>query len=525
MQQPSLISSATDIEVLLPGNDNQWQLVRDKSVVNSGKYYAYNESGVKELIGGPGAGFGNISGGGILNFIPKFSPNGTNIIDSSLFDNGNIGYGTVTPNSVAAFDIVSTTKGLLFPRMTTVQRDAILTDASTDGLIVYNTTTEKFNFWNQTLGIWESIDTSTGGDVSGIGTTGQLPIWTDGPNSIIGDSGILASNVFIKGGNAFGANATIGLTDNFNWSFLTNNIVRGLIDNSGLWSIGSAVSTAGARLAITGTGTTSATYSIRTFNSTPTEIFSVRDDGYISAGVSNAMTIGLGSGFNATINNTFIGTNIAPTLTTGEHNTALGGLSLNALTSGNDNTAIGWGSMFRHTTGSQNTAVGAFTLFTNTTAALNTAIGYQALMNSNSNSNTAIGYQAGLNITSGQQNTIIGVQALDNNLVGDLNTGIGFGSLQFTLGSNNASLGSFSGKYETGSNYFYVNTIDRLNIANDKNLSLLYGKFDALPVNQFLVLNGTLYMQDTVAPNHYWSIVNTAGVFVFTDTGSANAPA
>ena len=45
----------------------------------------------------------------------------------------------VTPK--AAFEVVSTTSGILFPRMTTTQRDAIVTPL--DGLVVYNSTTNK----------------------------------------------------------------------------------------------------------------------------------------------------------------------------------------------------------------------------------------------------------------------------------------------------------------------------------------------------------------------------------------------
>ena len=48
-----------------------------------------------------------------------------------------VGIGTTTPNASAALDITSTTSGLLPPRMTRVQRDAIATPAA--GLIVYCT--------------------------------------------------------------------------------------------------------------------------------------------------------------------------------------------------------------------------------------------------------------------------------------------------------------------------------------------------------------------------------------------------
>jgi len=71
---------------------------------------------------------------------------------------------TVHPSAV--LDISSTTQGLLAPRMTTVQRNAIVSPAT--GLLVYNTTDNAFNFYN---GIsW----TTFGGGSSLIGSTSQI---------------------------------------------------------------------------------------------------------------------------------------------------------------------------------------------------------------------------------------------------------------------------------------------------------------------------------------------------------------
>lgn len=53
----------------------------------------------------------------------------------------------------AVIDIVSTTKGILIPRMTTTQRDAIATPST--GLMIYNTSTSKFNIYYS--GAWNSI--------------------------------------------------------------------------------------------------------------------------------------------------------------------------------------------------------------------------------------------------------------------------------------------------------------------------------------------------------------------------------
>lgn len=53
---------------------------------------------------------------------------------------------STAPNVSATLQIDSTTKGLLLPRMSTTQRDAIATPA--EGLMVYNLTTHKLNFYN-----------------------------------------------------------------------------------------------------------------------------------------------------------------------------------------------------------------------------------------------------------------------------------------------------------------------------------------------------------------------------------------
>lgn len=57
-----------------------------------------------------------------------------------------VGIGTITPNASAMLDISTTTKGLLAPRMTTAQKNAIVAPAN--GLLVYDTDLGKFNFYN-----------------------------------------------------------------------------------------------------------------------------------------------------------------------------------------------------------------------------------------------------------------------------------------------------------------------------------------------------------------------------------------
>ncbi len=78
---------------------------------------------------------------------------------------GSVGIGTTSPDASAVLDIVSTTKGVLVPRLTTTQRNAIATPKN--GLLVYNTEDLKFNYWNGA--IWEEV----GGGITWFSGQGQ----------------------------------------------------------------------------------------------------------------------------------------------------------------------------------------------------------------------------------------------------------------------------------------------------------------------------------------------------------------
>lgn len=60
--------------------------------------------------------------------------------------NAQIGVGTITPDVSAVLDIVSTDKGLLSPRMTAWERNAILNPAT--GLLIYNKSSSRFNYYD-----------------------------------------------------------------------------------------------------------------------------------------------------------------------------------------------------------------------------------------------------------------------------------------------------------------------------------------------------------------------------------------
>ena len=71
------------------------------------------------------------------------------LIPTQLFSQA-VGIGTNTPHASAQLDVTSTTKGVLFPRMTLAQRNAIV--SPTAGLMIYQTdNTPGFYFFDGTL--------------------------------------------------------------------------------------------------------------------------------------------------------------------------------------------------------------------------------------------------------------------------------------------------------------------------------------------------------------------------------------
>lgn len=75
-----------------------------------------------------------------------------------LIQQGNVGIGTTNPASSALLDLTSQGKGLLLPRMSTAQRNAIANPVA--GLQVFNTTDREINYFDGNE--WKSF---IGGDI------------------------------------------------------------------------------------------------------------------------------------------------------------------------------------------------------------------------------------------------------------------------------------------------------------------------------------------------------------------------
>jgi len=151
------------------------------------------------------------------------------------------------------------------------------------------------------------------------------------------------------------------------------------------------------------------------------------NDGAITAGTYNTLTVGLGGG--SSTSNTAVGSAALESNTTGNSNTAVGRQALTTNTEGVSNTAVGRGALLNNTEGSSNSALGNNALYNNTTGEDNTAVGRNALLTN----------------TEGSDNTAVGSNSLRNNDTGASNTAVGQNAGYYIEGDNNTILGAYQG--------------------------------------------------------------------------------
>ncbi len=109
----------------------------------------------------------------------------TGCFQSIVLAQDNVGIGTLTPLPSSILDLNATDKGLLIPRMTTLQRNAISNPAT--GLLVYDITTNGFWYFNGIIWVQAmGLQGPTG--ANGLdGVTGIQGV--DGPQGVTGSSG------------------------------------------------------------------------------------------------------------------------------------------------------------------------------------------------------------------------------------------------------------------------------------------------------------------------------------------------
>ncbi|MBS1971576.1 MAG: hypothetical protein JSU04_14795, partial [Bdellovibrionales bacterium] len=167
----------------------------------------------KSLMFGTSA-YSFVNGTGGASSYLNFGTSGAIVM--TLDVNGRVGIGT---NPQFSLDIGSRTDSIRLPAGTDAQRPA-----NTAGQIRYNTTSNVVEFNN--------------------GST-----W-----SALGGGG---GSSYVNGGNSYGANATIGLNDNYNLGFKTNNATQMTLSNAGNLGVGTA--SPAAKVHIKGSAPTSVT--------------------------------------------------------------------------------------------------------------------------------------------------------------------------------------------------------------------------------------------------------------------------
>lgn len=232
--------------------------------------------------------------------------------------------------------------------------------------------------------------------------------------------------------------------------------------------------------------------------------------------------ITVGPGATSLATNTALGSGaLAAAGDTGGFNVAVGVSALAANTTAGNGVAIGYQALQAHLTGNSNIAIGRGVLGADTGGANNIAIGSMA-NNLTGSDNTVVGAGA-MNASAGAdgQNTVLGRSALSSLNGGGTNTVVGYLAAQNNVtGSRLVALGANAGKYELGSDAFYVDNQDRTNTAGDKAKALLYGTFNATAASQTLAINaGTVTSIGTFSAAT--GIVNGSGTAANSNNGLA----
>jgi len=388
------------------------------------------------------------------------------------------------PDASAMLDIQSTDKGVLIPRMTTIQRELINMPAN--GLLVFDTSSQGFWFYNNDQWV-ELVETPAHLSDDDNDTDIHVEMSPDEDAirmRIQGDEGFVlqqsangvhrfstyefSRNLFF--GHNAGANSSSGFNTFLGYETGMNNL--GGSQNVFMGYQAGMENGEGDGNSIIG-------YRAGRGNTGSFNVFMGRNAGLVNDGTGNVF-IGYNSGDSniSGSNNVFLGYNCAIGNTEGARNTIIGQGSGHYNSTGSDNTFIGENSGRRNRTGERNVALGVSALGPNLSSGdlgdENTAIGFQAgFYLNNSSSNTYVGDHAGFNNSTGDGNTLIGSEAgyFMNN--GRHNTALGYRAYRSSnFGHNNIAIGDSSMLVSSGSHNISIGTLAGLSSEGSYNIFL-----------------------------------------------------
>lgn len=351
-----------------------------------------------------------------------------------------VGIGTSAPHSSAVLEVQSTQKGLLIPRMSSTDRDAITSPAT--GLLIFNSTTSSFQYF--TGAAWAEIGLSsvsnanidanaaiafsklniTANDIQGLTPYSASTGLTLNSGAFAIDNSVVTSNY--SGSAVIGQSLSAGGSGDASAILAATSTTKGFLPPRMTAAQKSALSTPAQGLIIYQTDGTQGLYVYdgaswmhhsQWYSNTATtpSVFSLSKPASLSASGASA-NIGIGSGSLAA-------------LTDGDNSVALGVNALNDITTAGNATAVGYGALSA-ATGTGNTALGYTAGSSNVTGFNNTFLGTGTSSSSTNFSNaSAIGYGAEVTASNSIQ---LGNSSVTNvNTAGGITTGgsVGVGTI------------------------------------------------------------------------------------------------